>query len=161
MPITTRPGENWSRRKAELSELELAFTRAAKLSASGAVTQMELDQTSLAFQGKKEKIAKLTERLLELKKRVDFGSEMADDITPQLAPFVAKIEALQSERERLKQRLEQGELRAAADGLVIQRNLVAGEFCRTSDRVLTILEEGTLEVVLYVSQNKVDSFRAG
>jgi hypothetical protein len=75
--------------------------------------------------------------------------------------MLARIEALQADRARLEQRLAQGRLCAPANGLVVKVTRFAGERCLPSEPLLALLEEGSLQVVLYLPQKSSASLAVG
>lgn len=144
--------------QSRLSQLRLEYDRQAKLKAAGAGSDQEFESASLAFQAHKEKTTKLSEQLLELKKRVDLGRGLLEDGNPQLEPHLAKIQALQAEFERSRVLLDQGDIRAPTDGVVVRRIRFPGEFSKADQPVLSILEDNSLEVVLYLPQKSSNKF---
>lgn len=147
--------------KMRLREFEIDFTRTTKLFASEASSQKQLDRTSLVYQGQKDLVEKLSTALVELKKRIDLGATAVEDSTPQLAPFTAKTKALETEIELLEQRLADGHIRATTDGIVVRRLRYPGEYCPAAEPMMTIAEQGSLEIVLYVRQRDVADFDPG
>lgn len=147
--------------QATLSQLELAFNRAEKLSVAGVNVADDLDEAKFEYHGQKEHVEKLKSRLGELKKRVDLSTGMVADGTPQLKPLLAKIDMLQGESERVRERLEQGQVKAPADGIVVHRPRLVGERCVANEPLLTILQDGSLEVVLYLPQQTALQFARG
>ncbi len=59
---------------------------------------------------------------------------------------------MQAERGRLQQRLDQGQVRAPANGLVVKIHQLAGEHCKADHALVSLLEEGSLQVLLYMPQ---------
>ncbi len=57
--------------------------------------------------------------------------------------------------------MEQGEIRAPANGVVLKIAHFAGERCKAGDLLVKLLEESSLEIVLYVPQQSGDLFPEG
>lgn len=123
----------------------------------------DYDQYRLEVQGLDDLIAKLKESLASQKPRVEqigellkkgdsLAAGMAQEGADQLLPFRRKLEGLEAERRRILARLEQGIVRAPANGLVVKVTRSPGERCKSSDPVLTIMDDGSLRVVLYMPQ---------
>ncbi len=158
--------EMWGRllqEQAKLEEITTTLKRAARLYNQQAMSTEEIEQLRSNKKGLEEKIAKLKESLDELKKRAELasallqkGTELSKGHTEngydQLKPSLARIEALQAERSRIQERLDQGRLCASANGLVVKIHRFAGESCKAAEPVLSILEEGSLQVVLFLPQ---------
>jgi hypothetical protein len=49
--------------------------------------------------------------------------------------------------------LDQGQVRAPANGLVVKVRHFTGEQCKPGEPIVSLLEEGSLEVVLYLPQD--------
>src|SRR5205807_2460091 len=122
--------------------------------------------------GQEQKVAKLAESLVELKKRAELsrvllqrgaglGKGQSEDGYEQLKPNLARIEALHADRIRLQERLAQSQVCAPANGLVVKIRHFAGENAKASEPLLSILEEGSLQVVLYLPQDASTSFAVG
>src|SRR5205807_7248749 len=122
--------------------------------------------------GQKLKLEKLEVALSEANKYADVGNillaEMGDlseslaaGGQAQLKPKFAKIDALKAERSRLEQYLSKGRLLAPSNGLVVKLHRFSGEHARSGDTLISFLEEGSLQVVLFVSQRQSDSFEIG
>jgi multidrug resistance efflux pump len=144
--------------------LKISLKRADLLSQTKAISREEHDQLRFAKQGQEQRIAKLQEALEELKKRMEqadglmkksgrMSAGMAENGAEQLKPCHLRIEVLQAERARLKERLDEGLVRAPCNGLVLKVNRFPGERCKTGEPLLTLLEEGSVHVVLYLPQS--------
>ncbi|HEV3004460.1 MAG TPA: HlyD family efflux transporter periplasmic adaptor subunit [Pirellulales bacterium] len=138
---------------ATLTELELRLERVRKLEVTKVVTQEEQDHSTLAVEGQRERVNKLILAVEELRKRSKAASSRDDDGTAQLQPHVLRIEVLQAELVRLRDQLAQGTVRAPVDGVVVRRDCFSGEHAAAREPLLSILEEGSLEVVLYLNQD--------
>lgn len=156
---------NYLREEARLEELKQLLRRSQILYGSNAISQEEYQQYLYAKQGQEQKLVKLKDALNDLKKRadqvdallkkrLDLSGGLAESGNEQLKPGLAKIEALKAERARLQERLDQGQILAPANGIVLKHLRLAGAHCRSTEPLLTILEEGSLQVVLYLPQDK-------
>jgi len=149
--------------QAKLDELRSSLRRSELLLEEHAIAAAEVEQLRFNTQGQARKVAQLKESLGELKKRADLSELLLQKGTglskgqsaagfDQLKPHFAKLEALQAERARLQEQLAQGELRAPTNGQVLKIHRFAGEHCKLGEPVISLIEEGSLEVVLYLSQ---------
>jgi len=143
-----------------------------KLYDNKAIASMEYQRLQQDFSGQKLKLEKLEQALGEAKKFADVGSvllaslgDLGDSLSrdgqDQLKPKLAKIDALKAERSRLEQYLAKGRVLAPSNGLVVKLHRFAGEYARPGDTLISFLEEGSLQVALYVSQTKCDSYTVG
>lgn len=160
------------REEANLANARQKLRRAEQTNHVRASAQEELFQFRYDVQGLEQRIARIKEGLEELKKRSeqagklmksdgDLAKGLHDAGADQLKPFLAKISALQAERDRFQELLDAGEVRAPTNGVVTRIRRFPGEQCKSGETVLTLLEEGSLEVVLYVPQNTSDGYRPG
>ncbi|MGH9676234.1 MAG: HlyD family secretion protein [Candidatus Acidiferrum sp.] len=157
--------------ESKLDELKSSQKRLEMLRRRNAVSQEELDQTRFNREGLERRIQQLRAAVDELKKRaagadpilqtkqgaggIDAGGH------DQLKPCLARIEALQYERTRLHERLDQGDIRAPANGLVVKFVRLVGERCKAAEPLLRFLEEGSVRVTLYVPQASSGQFTVG
>jgi hypothetical protein len=87
-----------------------------------------------------------------LSKDGNLGAGLAEAGDDQLKLSSARIEAAQAELAEIRKRLEQAQVYAPANGVVLKSLRYAGEYCRADAPLLELLEEGSLEVVLYMPQ---------
>lgn len=163
---------NLLQEQARLDDLRTQFRRAEVLAPGHAISQQEVLQIRFATEGQVGKIGKMKEALAELKLRADQadqllkkGSKLSAGLDAtgfeQMKPLLVKIEIIEAERTRLQQRLDQGQMRAPINGLVVQIRHFAGEHCKVDDTLLSLLEEGSLEVMLYMPQQASTVLSAG
>jgi multidrug resistance efflux pump len=148
--------------QAKLEELRSAFQRGKRLEKGYSIADEEFTRIHWQLQGQERKVGQLREAVNGLKRRaeqtealVHKGSTpggLAAGGADQLKPHIARIETLQAERARLQERLDQGQVRASTNGLVIKTHRFAGENCKTAEPLLSLLEDGSLQVVLYLPQ---------
>jgi HlyD family secretion protein len=158
--------------ESKLDELKLSRDRAEKLLTRSAIAQDEVERIRIAEDGQVRKIATLRSALDELKKRAELadamlqqdstlgGSVTASGVA-QLKPFVARIESVQAEKARLQERLDECEVRAPSSGLVARRHRCAGERCRESEPLVSMIQDGSLEVVMYLPQSSSTALTLG
>jgi multidrug resistance efflux pump len=155
---------NLLREQARLDDLRSQLRRAELLHLERAVSQGDVEQLGFAVKGQSDLVAKLKEALPELATRADqadvllkkaskLSAGFEDNGYDQLKPFFARIESLQADRARIQERLDQGQVRAPANGLVVKVRHFTGEHCKPGEPIVSLLEEGSLEVVLYLPQD--------
>jgi multidrug resistance efflux pump len=160
------------REQARLEQLNASLRRAEQSLAQRAVAPEDYDQIRYARQGQERKIAQLKKSVEDLRQRMEqgrslrpdkggSGDSIAEHGGDHLKPFLARIEALHAERERVQEQMEQGEIRAPANGVVLKVAHFAGERCKSGDLLVKLLEESSLEIVLYVPQQAGDQFPNG
>ena len=158
--------------QAKLEDHANALARVAKPEAKGTVSKEAVDKLRLAKQGQERRIEMLQESLTELKRRADeadillrngkeLSAALLDHSREQLKPIVARIAALNAERTRLQERLTQGEIRAPVNGTVLKHLHQVGESCKADAPLLSLLDESSLQVVLYLDQEDTAAFSPG
>lgn len=155
--------EAWGQLLQESARLEDLrnnhLERGRQLDLTRAISREELDQIKYSIEGLEQKIARSKDALAELKRRAErtgnllSDSSLTENGAVQLRPHLVRIETLLAEQARLRERLEKGQVRSPINGLVLKRHRFTGERSQTTGPLLTILEEGSLEVVLYLPQS--------
>jgi HlyD family secretion protein len=147
--------------QAKLAELNAERLRISDLHKQGAATSSDFDKATFAWQGQLEKVDKLRDALVEAKKRVDFSHELTVPQDDQIQPLLARLDLLLAQEDRLRQKLALGVVRAPINGVVVSRQRFIGQFSPVSQPVLTLLEDASLEVVVYLRQKCVARYQVG
>jgi multidrug resistance efflux pump len=147
--------------QAKLTQLKLALKRTQQLHERAAMSDAELEEAILGAQGQRQKVEKLEAALVEARNRVESTAGRAERGSDQLKPKLIAIESLQAEIARARERLDQGQVRAPVNGLLVKRHCSAGERLRALQPVFSILEEGSLEVVMYLPQSISTRYQVG
>jgi len=144
-----------------LADLEAKRERAESLNAWELMTEERLDELRFAETGQRARIEKLSQAVEEMKLHFDKSATGAEDLDKQLRPFALRVEAIQSEIQRLRENTSLKELRAPTNGRVVAVRRFAGEYSDADLPVFDILVDGSLEVALYVAQKDSQAFHAG
>lgn len=147
--------------KSKLKELEGRFDRNKKLANSQNISRSEFESVFYQLDGQKQKIEKLEDAVQVLKARSEEASHNHNDGSSQLKPILAQIELAQSKIARLRQRIDQGKIRAPVSGRISKRHCLTGESAKSGDAIIEILEDNSVEAVLYLPQRIVDEFDVG
>jgi multidrug resistance efflux pump len=147
--------------QAKLTRLKLTLTRTQELHDRHAVSDAELEQALLGAQGQRQKVEKLQSALVEARSRVETTLGRAERGSDQLKPKLIAIESLHGEIARARERLDQGQVCSPVNGLLVKRHCSVGERLHGLDPVFSILEEGSLEVVMYLPQSISTRFGVG
>ena len=162
------------REQATLEGVSADLERTRSLLQDKAVSYREFEQMEINLRGQKQTVEKLKESLVESKKRSDQtsvlvnkadnskeGEGISEAGSVQLKPHVAKIQAALAELTWLRTRLEQAQVPAPVNGVVVKLQRFAGEYCKAADILLSILEEGSLQTVLYMPQQASTTVKVG
>jgi HlyD family secretion protein len=158
--------------KTTLARMQAELQRGKQLFNQKVISRQELDRLHYDSEGQRERIIKVEKALTEYKKRNDLavlllakqgdlGNSFATDGLEQMKPYVARIDALHAERTRLEAKLARGKLLAPTNGLVVKIHRFPGERVGTNEPLLSLLEEGSLQVVLYMPQRTSQSLPVG
>src|SRR3990172_5658699 len=156
--------ESWGQLLNEQAQLELAkrrLERAEELVSSKVISGDEFDSTYHAEAGQRQKVAKMETAVEEMRRRAEADPQAARQTRSQLEPHLLRIQALQSEIARCQEALEKGRIKSAVSGMVIKRECLAGDYAHQRDPVLSLVEEGTVEIALYVPQTAARKFALG
>jgi multidrug resistance efflux pump len=158
--------------EAQLESLKYQYEQAARLLRSSSISSKEVNVLRINCQGQAQLVKHLNTSLEELKKRAEqttgliykdgeLRAGLAEAVSDQLRPDLARIEAAGAEKARAREMIDEGEIRAPVNGVVVRTHHFAGESCKPDEPLLTILEEGSLEVVLYMPQSAENLLAVG
>lgn len=142
-------------------ELSSKLARRQALAKRHAYSEEEIESLQFVTEGLAAKIGNLQQAVAALEKRLEAvpANELHD--TAQLKPWLAKIENYQAEIRRLRDKQRRGTMRALMNGTVIDVPSHVGERATPEQPLLMILPDDSLELVLYVQQNRADTYRIG
>ncbi|WP_283435208.1 HlyD family secretion protein [Neorhodopirellula lusitana] len=143
------------------AESELQRLRATREKNEMAVRVKDVENASFLVDGLRAKIEKQTAAVSEMKKRVEIYDQFADDASATIQPAILNISNLQAELVRLREVVQQGQICSPVNGTVVKVRRYAGDYANVSETVMEILEDATIEPVLYFSQDNADQMRVG
>lgn len=144
----------------KLKELDASSDAMKPLNGRGVVSQVELDQLAAQHGGQKSKVESLEKGVAELKLGMDRLKHTVND--PSLLESErAHLDALQSEYEEWSSFRLQKEVRAPASGRIIHRKHLPGEFVEIGSELLELLEDGSMEAQVFVTQEQASRFCVG
>ncbi len=147
--------------KAAFQDINKQLDRAARLLKNKNISRSEYEKLYYTYVGQKRKIERLEQAVEVLRARSETPTDPQLNGSSQLKPLLAKIERTQAEMARLRTRIDQGQVRAPVSGRVTKRFSLTGESVRQSETVIEILEDNSIEAVLYVPQEMTDEFQVG
>jgi HlyD family secretion protein len=158
--------------RATLTRMQSESQRAQRLLSVKAISSQEAERLLYDMQGQQLKVSMLEKTLLEYKKRQELADILlvkqgelsggfASDGLDQLKPFTARIAAQHKERSRLEAKLAKGRLLAPVSGRLVKVHRFAGERVSASEPFISILEKGSLQVILYIPQHLSQSIQLG
>lgn len=149
------------RSRLSQAETDLKRLQTTQRKNSLAVRQKDLDSAEFRVSGQRAKVEKLSDAVEQLKKRVEIFEQFQDDASAQIRPEILNIENLQAELKRLSQLVQQGHVCSPVNGTVVKVHCYAGDFSTASQPVMEIVEDHSLEPVLYVPQGHAGEWHVG
>ena len=147
--------------KAKFRDLDKQLQRARKLVQKQDVSSSKYEKLYYEFVGQKLKTEKLEKAVEVLRIRSEQSKKNQQNGSSQLKPLLAEIELTQAKMARLRERINQGQVKAPVSGRITKRFSLTGESVKESEPVVEILEDNSIEVVLYVPQRITDEFEIG
>jgi len=147
--------------KEKYKELQRKFLRARRLLKTDNVSRSKYEEVYFRLKGQKKKVKQLAESVEVLKHRSEQSNEVNDDSSPKLAPILTTIELSKSKIARLRERIEKGKIISPVNGRVSKRHRLIGESAKSNEVVIEILEENSIQAVLYVPQRVVEDYEVG
>ncbi len=123
-------------------------------------TQDDLEEALADEHAQRDRLETLVEGLVSWQKRSQVAEMQTQAGLDVLQPLLAELRNLESEQARLREEMTRGEVRSPVNGKVIKRHRFTGEGAEELQTLFTILEENSLEIVLYVPQQRIDEFEA-
>ncbi len=115
---------------------------------------------SLKFPELEKRLASITDELVVA--RADFRTEMSlPEEQRDSRPKIAKVNVLENEAARIAQLMECSQMRTPVAGRIVRLDCLPGELAQSTVPILHILENNSLEAVLYVSQSAVPDMDIG
>ncbi len=149
------------KRRSEVERLERSLARAQKANEFAGLSAEEFERVQFELQGEQGVLKKLDEAVSALQTRNDLTSNEAGLDLAELKPTMVHIENLQNETQRLYELLKASNIVAPLTGTVVKHRCVAGNWVDTSEELLEIVEEGTVEPVLFLSQGDTRNVEPG
>jgi hypothetical protein len=118
----------------------------------------ELEAALADEHAQRDRLETQVEALVSWQRRSQIAELQAQASLDVLQPLLAELRNLESEQARLRDELERGQIRAPVNGTVLKRHRFTGEGAEQFQTLFTILEEDSLEIVLYVPQPRIDEF---
>jgi multidrug resistance efflux pump len=146
--------------QAKLSDLVGRMARNERLSVKGAVAGQDEESARLAAAGQQAKVERLELAVAELKKRTE-SVEPADQGSERLKPKLVRIEQIQANIQRARERQREGTIRAPAGGRVLAVKRQVGEYVDPATPVVEILDEQSVAITLLVPQDRTRNYEPG
>lgn len=155
--------DKWSEllwEQARLAELRMKLTKLEPVHREGAVSDERLESLQFQLAGQEKRVEQFTEAVRALKQRSD---ESSTDLAfeDRIQPSLAKIENLQAELQRTRERMREGEIRAPTAGRIIRTNRFVGEMTDPQNPVAELFVEGSTELVVFLPQSAVKDYPIG
>lgn len=149
-------------KKVEAEEIHIQFSRAKRLKKSGNLSQSKFDELRFKLVGHTRHIKQMQLAVDALKKHYELSKQgQQSELGSQIEPLLAKMESIQSQIERLRDKIGKGLLIAPVSGRVTKRMALTGESVQRGESVFEVMEDDSTKAVLYVPQENVGEFKVG
>lgn len=135
--------------------------RTQELIASNAAKENDLVNQSIQESAHEDKLVAVEKALEVLKGRAEKAADAPRLGAEQIKPLVAKVDLLLNETKRIRQWMEQGDLRAPVNGIILSRHRPAGECIRSHETLFSMMEESSLEIEMFLPQDMTDKYSVG
>ncbi len=156
----------YSEKWAEVRERQVRWQRAHQARARIAAmiekktaTADELEAAVAEEHAQRDRLETLVEGLISWQKRSQIAELQTQAKLDVMQPLLAELRNLESEQARQRDELARGVVRSPVNGTVLTRHRFTGEGAEHLQTLFTILEENSLEIVLYVPQQRIDEFQ--
>ncbi len=156
--------DKWATVRADQVKLKRAQQRRERVAgmlAKKTATEDDLEQAIADEQSQRDRLETLLEGLVSWQQRSQVAELASHAGFDALQPMLAQLKNLESEQRRLREQLALGQIQSPVNGVVLQRHRFGGEGAAHLQTLVTILEEDSLEVVLYVPQQRLNEFQSG
>lgn len=146
--------------REDFKELQRKLDRAKRLFKSNTVSRSAYEEIFFKYEGQKKRIAQLNDAARVLKERSRHNIAQPDGST-RLKPLLSQIDLTKFQIDRLREKVEQGKIKSPVTGRVSKRHRLTGESAKANEVVIEILEDNSIEAVLYLPQKVVDEYEVG
>ncbi len=156
--------DKWAAVRADQVKLRRAQQRRERVQgmvAKKTATEDDLEQAIADEQSQRDRLETLLEGLVSWQQRSQVAELASRAGFDALQPMLAQLKNLESEQSRLREQLALGEIHSPVNGIVLNRHRFGGEGAEHLQSLVTILEEDSLEIVLYVPQQRLKEFQNG
>lgn len=139
--------------RAELERLNRNLARALDLKQENVITQEQYEDIHFAQTGEKELVEMLEEAVEHLRRRTHLVKPETEISINQLRPALVRIDNYKRELLRIRDDISRNQVVAPLSGIVVKRQCLTGRWVETSEVLLEIVEEGSSQPVIYLSQH--------
>lgn len=137
--------------KAKLILQKTNLSRISILKKQGAVSQLDLDKAKADVAGTQALISGKTNTITAMQSRIDRSRPtVEDDGLSQIVPLEKKLIFLKNERQRLEDKIAEGDIQSPVTGIVSAINHHAGEHV-SNEEIFNIVENNSTKLVLFYS----------
>jgi multidrug resistance efflux pump len=134
--------------------------RLAEAQLDALMTRLRRD-SRFSQKAQSEMIRMLEQAVEKLKQRTNTDSGNLGAPVDIVRPALIRIENVKEELVRLQELIQATEIRAPIGGVVVKRSFLTGNWVEAGQNVLEIVEEASLELVIYLSQESTSTLKVG
>ena len=155
--------DKWSEllwEQSRLADLRMQVKRIEPVYQEGAASAERMESLRFQLAGQEKRVEQLTEAVRALQQRSE-DSPIKLELEDRVQPTLTRIENLQTELQRTRELIREGEVRAPAAGRVVRTCRFAGEYADMTTPIAELYVEGSTELVVYVPQDAVKDYPIG
>lgn len=147
--------------RAELERLNRSLARALDLKQKSVLSGEQYDAIHFAQTGEKELVEMLEEAVEHLRRRTKIVKPEMEIPINQLRPALVRIDNYKQELLRIRDDITRKQILSPLSGVVVKRQCLTGRWVETSEVLLEIVEEGSTQPVIYLSQHDTRHLEPG
>ncbi|MCA9196983.1 MAG: HlyD family efflux transporter periplasmic adaptor subunit [Planctomycetales bacterium] len=147
------------RKQAKLEELSKRYLTNQQLYQRNAISDVELFASKMEFQGLRSELQELQTSLKYFEDNLQSEPRFSHDRLSKSARQL--IANLQTELNELDQLRSSSQIRSPVSGIICQTHCEVGEFLANGQCIAEVLQEGSLEAVVYLPQERASKLREG
>lgn len=139
--------------RAELERLNRNLARAIDLKQKNVISEEQYEDIHFAQTGEKELVEMLEEAVEHLRRRTRLAKPELEITIDQIRPALVRIDNYKRELLRIRDDIARKQIVSPLSGIVVKRQCLTSRWVETSEVLMEIVEEGSSQPVIYLSQH--------
>ena len=139
--------------RAELERLNRNLARAIDLKQKDVISEEQYEDIHFAQTGEKELVEMLEEAVEHLRRRTRLAKPELEITIDQIRPALVRIDNYKRELLRIRDDIARKQIVSPLSGIVVKRQCLTSRWVETSEVLMEIVEEGSSQPVIYLSQH--------
>ena len=139
--------------RAELERLNRNLARAIDLKQKNVISEEQYEDIHFAQTGEKELVEMLEEAVEHLRRRTRLAKPELEITIDQIRLALVRIDNYKRELLRIRDDIARKQIVSPLSGIVVKRQCLTSRWVETSEVLMEIVEEGSSQPVIYLSQH--------